>query len=223
MLINPFKKAIIKTECEVHQFINKQALEILKNDKYEDAYLLFSDYIYELNQGVVWADQDFKSIGHFYSPIKKRGLYGHFSALYLAEMYYRRAKKCWIKHNTQGAMFYLGAVAHLIQDMTIPQHVNIRLMDSHRKYETFVKQTHEEVEIFKATEGGIYLNNVEDFIKYNAKIAIKVYKKFHCVPDAGEKFYRITKYILPLAEKTTAGCYLMFYRQMSKRDISYIV
>jgi len=49
--LNPFKKAVIKTECMVHKYINIQALEILKNDKYIDAYCLFSDYIDDLNKG----------------------------------------------------------------------------------------------------------------------------------------------------------------------------
>lgn len=216
MMLNPFKRAFIRTQCEVHKFINNQALEILRNDRYNDAYLLFSDYSFELNLGVVWADQDFKSIGHFYSPLKERGLYGHNNALSLAEEYYAHAVYCWKDKDTNQAMFYLGAAAHLIQDMTIPQHANIRLMDSHRQYETFVKKTYLEVEIFKADRGGIYLQSIEEFIRYNTKIALKVYKKFHCVPDDEKRFFRITKYALPLAEKTTAGCFLMFYRQMSK-------
>lgn len=218
MVINPFKKAVIRTQCKVHVFINQQALEILKNDQYMDAYLLFSDYLRELNQGTVWADQDFKSIGHFYSPLKRRGLYGHRNALALAEEYYRKAKLYWRKCNALDAMFYLGATAHLIQDMTIPQHANIRLLDNHHQYEKFVHRTYDEVEIFKAEDGGVYLKSVEEFIRYNAKIAMKLHKKFHCVPENEERFYRITKYSLPLAEKTTAGCFLMFYRDAGRRS-----
>ncbi|MCG8500568.1 MAG: zinc dependent phospholipase C family protein [Firmicutes bacterium] len=216
MAINPFKKAIIKTQCKVHKFINVQALEILKNDRFDDAYLLFSDYIFELNEGVVWADQDFKSIGHFYSPSKERGLYGHHNALSLAEGYYDKAKHYWKEYDVCKAMFYLGATVHLIQDMTIPQHANIRLMDNHHQYEVFVIKVCNEADIFKASENGVYLKSIEEFISYNAKIAIKVYKKFHCVPENDKKFFRITKYVLPLAEKTTAGCFLMFYSDIGK-------
>ncbi|MDK2809523.1 MAG: phospholipase [Petroclostridium sp.] len=217
MIINPFKKTIIKTQCKVHIFINMQALEILKNDNFEDAYYFFSDYAVDLNKGVVWADQDLKSIGHFYSPLKERGLYGQRNALSLAEGYYEKAKKYWKQNDINKAMFYLGATVHLIQDMTIPQHANIRLLDNHHQYEKFVQKVYNEADIFKATEGGVYLRSVEEFIRYNAKIAIKVYKKFHCVPQDRERFFRITKYALPLAEKTTAGCFLMFYRDVSRR------
>jgi len=76
--LNPFKKAVIKTECMVHKYINIQALEILKNDKYIDAYCLFSDYIDDLNKGVTWADQDLKKCQSFQlasnPPINKTGI-----------------------------------------------------------------------------------------------------------------------------------------------------
>jgi len=217
MLINPFKRRIIKTQCEVHQFINFQALNILRNDRYMDAFYFFSDYIAELNEGVVWADQDFKSIGHFYNPGKSRGLYGHKNALLLAEDYYEKAKKLWRANDINRAMFYLGAAVHLIQDVTIPQHANIRLLNNHRQYESFVKSCYKDKEEFRAEEGGVYLHSVEEYIRYNAKIAIKVYKKFYCVPDEEKRFFRITKFALPLAEKTTAGCFLLFYRDVGKK------
>lgn len=71
--VNPFKKMIIKTEGAIHQLINLQALEILKNDRYIDAHCLFSDYIEDINKGSVWADLDIKSVNHFYNPIRKKG------------------------------------------------------------------------------------------------------------------------------------------------------
>lgn len=69
---NPLKKAIIKTECQVHTHINKHALIILKNDRYAEAYDFFSEYINDIDKGAVWADQDFKSSNHFYHPYKKK-------------------------------------------------------------------------------------------------------------------------------------------------------
>ncbi|NMA65890.1 MAG: phospholipase [Clostridiaceae bacterium] len=217
MVINPFKKRVIRTQCKVHVFINTQALEILKNDGYEDVHSFFEEYSFYLNKGVVWADQDLKSIGHFYNPLKDRGLYGQYNALSLAERYYNNAINLWNKGEIEEAIFYLGASVHLIQDMTISQHANLRLLKDHRQYENFVKETHEDMEQYRASEGGIYLGRVEEFIRYNAKIAIKIYKKFHCVPEDKERFFRITKYILPLAEKTTAGCLLLFYRNIGRR------
>ena len=71
-IVNPFKETLIKTKCEVHEFINLQALKIVSNDGYTVAHRLFSDFILDLNKGSVWADQDFKSSNHFYNPYKKQ-------------------------------------------------------------------------------------------------------------------------------------------------------
>ena len=59
-VVNPIKKTIIKTDCEVHLFIQKNALDILKDNKYINEYNLFIEYSSQINRGLVWADQDFK-------------------------------------------------------------------------------------------------------------------------------------------------------------------
>jgi phospholipase C len=216
LIINPFKKKVIKTECEIHKFINFQALEILKNDNYLDAHCLFSDYIADLNEGVVWADQDFKSSNHFYSPTRDKGLFGNSNALTLAVEYYNKAKECWFLKNIEASMFYLGAAVHLVQDMTVPHHANIRLLDKHRQFENFIKRTYMDTPKFAVHNGGYYLANIEEFIKCNARNAIKIYKRFRDIKDDKKRYYTITKFTLPLAQKTTAGCLLYFYKDISK-------
>ena len=210
--VNPFKKVVIKTECEIHKFINNQAIEILKNDSYMDAYYLFSDYILDINKGVVWADKDLKSSGHFYNPDKGEGLYGNSDALTLALEYYDKSLQYWKLGQNKFSMFYLGATAHLIQDMTIPQHANIELLNSHRKYEKFIKKTYMNTLSFHVEKGGYYLNSIEEFIRYNAKAAIKIHSSLKEIKKDEIRFYEITKFILPLAQRTTAGCFLKFYR-----------
>ena len=73
--VNPIKKKVIRTECKVHKYINLYALNILKNDNYSSEYNFFSSYILDINEGAVWADQDFKSSNHFYHPYKKKMVY----------------------------------------------------------------------------------------------------------------------------------------------------
>ena len=68
---NPAKKLIIKTHCAVHQFININALNILENDIYVREFNFFFNYITDINEGAIWADQDFKSSNHFYNPNTK--------------------------------------------------------------------------------------------------------------------------------------------------------
>ena len=208
---NPIKKSIIKTQCKVHKSINIDALKIIRNDKYLKEYNFFSGYIFDINEGTVWADQDFKSSKHFYNPYKKRGLYGRKSAMDLGVVYYSQALSLWENGKFNNSLFYFGAALHLIQDMTIPQHANIRLLDDHHQYETYVKGTYEYLEDFQVEKGAYLLDSIQNYIRFNARVAIKIYKNFNMISDDKEKFYLITKCALPLAKRTTAGAMIMFY------------
>ena len=74
-VINPIKKTIKKTECEVHLYIQENALEILNCNGYSDEYKLFKEYKSKIDEGLVWADQDFKCYHHFYNPKEEKGMY----------------------------------------------------------------------------------------------------------------------------------------------------
>ncbi|MBS4534605.1 zinc dependent phospholipase C family protein [Clostridium sp. D2Q-14] len=213
-ILNPFKKKIIKTECQVHRFINYQALKLLANNDYMKEFELYNHYLEEMNRGVVWADQDFKSINHFYSLVKRRGMFGHLNARILTRRYYKKALFYWEKGYKSRSMFFLGATVHIIQDMTIPQHVNIRLLDSHRQYENFVKLTYDIVKEFRTNEKPIKFKKLDSYVKFNGKIALKTYAKYKNINNSREKYYKITKCALPLAQRTTAGCMLMFLRDL---------
>jgi phospholipase C len=214
--INPIKKQIISTPCSIHKFINLQSLEIIKNDKYLDAFNFFSDNLIALNEGVVWADQDFKSSGHFYNPYKKRGLLGNRNALSLAREYYSNALDYWKKSNMRDSLFYLGATVHIIQDLTIPQHANIRLLDNHRQYENFVRRNYKNYDDFLAKDGGYYLDNIDEFVLFNSRNAINIYNKLKNIENEDERFYKLTRYILPMAQRTSAGCLMRFYKDTMK-------
>ncbi|MGO1469449.1 MAG: zinc dependent phospholipase C family protein [Tissierella sp.] len=219
--LNPIKKTIIKTKCEVHKFINVQGLEILKNDKYFKEYSFFSQYIDSMNEGAVWTDQDFKSSHHFYDPSKNRGMYGRKSALDVGLGYYEKAVTLWNDDKDKESLFYLGAALHIIQDMTVPQHINIRLLDKHRQYENYIKRTYRYIDIFKVDKGINIKNSYEDYIDFNAWASKKIYKKYKDIKDSDKRYYLFAKFGLPLAERTTAGAMLLFYREINalKKDI----
>lgn len=214
IVLNPFKKAVIKTQCKVHKYINVQALEVLKNDGYKQEYNFFSSHIMPINDGAYWADQDFKSSGHFYNPHTKKGLYGRGNAADSAKEYYEKALTLWSIGEFDKAMFYFGAATHLVQDMTIPQHANIRLMDNHKQYETFVRRTYRYVKEFRAEKGSILFDTINEYIRFNARVAMKVHKKFKVIRENEQRYYRTTRCVLPLAERTTAGCMVMFYKDI---------
>ncbi|MEW9121850.1 MAG: zinc dependent phospholipase C family protein [Thermotaleaceae bacterium] len=216
LVLNPLKRAVIKTQCKVHKFINIQALKILKQDGHIKAYEFFGTYIMDINDGAVWADQDFKSSGHFYNPYIKRGMYGAGNAMKLGIGYYKKALELWELAEPEKSLFYLGAAMHIIQDMTIPQHANIKLLDNHRQYENFVKRIYEYTEALKAEKGTYCLDSIEEYIRFNARIAMKIHKKFKMIPNAELRYFRTAKCSLPLAQRTTAGCMLTFYRDIVK-------
>ena len=102
----------------------------------------------------------------------------------------------------------------MVQDVTIPQHVNIRLLEDHRQFENFVKRTYENVNAFQAYQGAYLLSSIENYVKFNARIALKIYKRYRTIKNNESRYYQITKCTLPLAEKTTAGAMVLFYNQI---------
>ncbi|MDF2519897.1 MAG: phospholipase zinc-binding [Clostridia bacterium] len=214
--VNPVKKRIMKTECKVHKFINNQSVIILKNDGRKEAYNLMSAYINDINAGVVWADQDLKSSNHFYNPHTDKGLYGNSDAKIESISYYTKALHEYFNGNIKNAMFYLGAACHLIQDLTVPQHANVNLLNNHRSYEKWVIKMYKHHDEFKAQEGGIYLHTLTHYIDYNSKNAIATYKRFMYLKDQNKRFYKITSIGLVMAQKTTAGFMFKFFKDLQK-------
>jgi len=134
----------------------------------------------------------------------------------LAVDYYVKSIRLYKKLDLARSMFYLGAALHLIQDVTIPQHVNIRLLENHRQFENFVKRTYDNVDVFQAHHGAYLLSTLENYMKFNARTALKIYKRFRYVKNDESRYYRITKCTLPLAQRTTAGAMIMFYNHIVK-------
>ena len=213
-VLNPLKKFIIQTHCEVHKSINYQALIILENDYYINEHEFFNNFIMDINEGAVWADQDFKSSNHFYNPRTDKGLYGRSNAMDSAVKYYKKCLHLIKIGDYHRGMFYFGAILHLIQDMTIPQHANIRLLDDHKQYENFIKSSYLHIKEFKAETGAYKLNSLEKYIKFNARAAMKIYSKYNKIKDDEKRFHKIAACTLPLAERTTAGFMVLFFSRL---------
>lgn len=214
--VNPVKKRIIKAECKVHIFINNQAVVILKNDGHQKAFDFISSYMFDLNAGVVWADQDLKSSNHFYNPHLNKGLYGRSDAKKECLSYYTTALNEYFHGNIENSIFYLGAACHLIQDLTVPQHANVHLLNNHRSYEQWVIRMHTHHDEFRLEKGGIYLNSIEEYVDYNSRNAISIYRQHSNVKNIHTQFHLITSVILTMAQATTAGLLLKFYEDIQK-------
>ena len=213
--ISPIKRTIKKTECEVHLYIQENALEILNFNGYYNEYKLFSEYKTKINEGLVWADQDFKCYHHFYNPKQEKGMYGYDdNALTIARSYYLKSLKYFALENYDKSMFYFGAMCHIIQDLTIPQHAKGKLFDNHRQFELYVKENYNKIKRFKCREEPIILQSVTEYVNYNSLSALKIDYIYENVVDLNSKFYLIALKSITLAQKTSAGCMIMFYKDL---------
>lgn len=212
--VNPLKKKLLKTNCTVHKYINIRGLELLKIEGYEKEYKFFKKYIGNLNEGVSWADQDFKSSNHFYHFNKNKGLFGFSNALTECERYYKKAITFLKRNEIEKAMFYFGAACHLVQDVTVPQHVNNKLLKSHRKFEMWIISKLFNDYSFKADNGINKYKSVEDFIKNNAYMANNIYIKSSYIYDTDQRYQVIASKILIEAQKSTAGFMVLFYNDI---------
>ena len=210
--ISPIKRTIKKTECEVHLYIQENALEILNHNDYNDEYKLFKKYQDKINEGLVWADQDFKCYHHFYNPKEQKGMYGYDdNALTVARSYYLKCLKYFTLENYDKGMFYFGAMCHIIQDLTIPQHAKGKLFDNHRQFESYVKENYIKINRFKCRDEPIILKSVVDYANYNSLRALKIDYIYKNIRDLNTKFYLVALKSLTLAQKTTAGGMIMLY------------
>lgn len=218
-LANPFKKFAFKTSCLMHRYINIKAVHILENEGYYEAADFYRDYIRPLNEGATWIDQDFKSINHFYHHEQEKGLYGFSDSLTEATRYRNKMMYYAQKDNQTRALFYTGVVCHLSQDMTVPQHINNRLLESHRDYEVWIMEHSWDTLDFTVNKGIIRYPRFEMYISENAKRTNAIYEEAKKIPNQEEAFLFMAKPLIALAQRSTAGLLLDFYEAwFSKLD-----
>lgn len=211
--VNPLKKKILKTYCTAHKFIIMQAVELLKNEGFSEEYEFYKKQVFNINQGATWADQDFKSSNHFYHFSRGKGLYGFSDALTECKRYYDKSLSLLKDDDVKKAMFYLGASIHLVQDVTVPQHVNNKLLESHRKFELWIISRLLSDYSFYAYEGIVRYDSIESYVKNNALMANSTFVKYRNVNDRNERYSLIASTILKEAQKTTAGMLLDYYEK----------
>lgn len=208
---NPFKKFAFKTPALMHRYINIQAVHLLENEGYYEAADFYRDMIRPLNEGVTWIDQDFKSINHFFHFEKKVGLYGFSDALTEAVKYRQKIMDLAKQGNLTSALFYTGVVLHLTQDMTVPQHVMNRLLDSHRDYEVWILSNAWDKENFNVGEDIVRYRDFSQYFTENAKLANQSYAKAKLMENKEAGYRQMAHELIPTSIRSTAGLLLDFY------------
>lgn len=215
--VNPVKKVIINTHCMAHKYINNKAIDLLKKEGFLQEYKCYNRYIKELNEGVTWADQDFKSSNHFYHFGTGKGLYGFSNALDECKKYYNKANIYLELGDIKKAMFFFGAACHLMQDSTVPQHANNKLLKHHRKFELWIISKIAMGHHFEVVKGIKTYKSIDEYIKNNALMANKTYLKYVNTRNIDERYMKVASAIIQEAQITTAGFMLDFYEKLKEK------
>ncbi|SDF69214.1 zinc dependent phospholipase C family protein [Sporomusa acidovorans] len=199
-----------------HEFCNRQALSIIKNDGFEQTAVLLTYYLAELNAGVYWADKDWKNIHHYFEPCSNKGLWHFTNALENFDMYYRLALQYAAQNNFKEAVFFLGAAAHLLQDLCVPHHARAKLFNGHKQFEIWVQNRCCQ---FAVSTQGMYQEKPQSLILNNAHIAADFFDWVRYEGD--DSLYNMAaEVLLPLAQKTTAGLFQAFVTDECCLDFS---
>lgn len=148
----PFQ-TLIDSISPTHGFINGQALTILSADGRSREASWLSRNLEPFCKGCDWADKGWKNAGHMFDPKTRRGLRGLPTAPQMVRDYWQAAVRQAARGREQKAAFYLGAAAHIVQDMCVPHHAAAELFEGHRRFEEVARENRD---LFAVTGDGIY-------------------------------------------------------------------
>ena len=193
-----------------HAFCNTQAIQILMQDDFLSATEFFGSYLKDINSGGDWADSQWKNIDHYFEPQTRRGIWPFGNALDTFSQYFADAIKEARRGNRRKAAFFLGAAAHLVQDLCVPHHARGCMFNGHQEYENWALEHFQE---YAADSSGCYLRSrrVSDLLLENACVAAELFD-FVDLEKGLPNYDGITKITLPLAQRSTAGLFEHFQR-----------
>jgi len=201
---------LISGKSETHLLCNHQAVLILQKDGYDVYAQILSNYLELINRGAVWADRGWKNFAHYLDPA-----FGPWpDARTECQAFFEKALFYWQRKNKKKAFFFLGAAAHLVQDLCVPHHARGTAFCGHKEYEKWVQENRLDFIVYS---GGTYHNasSPAGWVEANAKIAGYYFPYVSYVNS--ETSYRLaTGVLLPLAQRSTAGFFSFFLDSASK-------
>ncbi|SCM81895.1 Phospholipase C zinc-binding protein [uncultured Sporomusa sp.] len=204
--ISPFQSLFDRPSI-THEFLNRQAVTILHNDGLETHAYFLEQFLPELTAGVYWADKGWKNISHYYEPLTGKGLWQFATALDDFSVYYELAlKNAWQSDFAQ-SIFFLGAAAHLLQDVCVPHHARAKLFAGHKEYENWVKCNHT---AFASEYQGIYTAPSTPYVLLINNAATAADYLEWVTEENHTRFHTVTTCLLPLAQRSTAGLFECF-------------
>ena len=197
----------IKSLCLSHKFCNLHALAIIRGRGNTEIAAVLQDNLAPLQEGVTWADLQFRNINHFFDPITKKGLWRFSPGVYDFSVYLAKACRLAKTADITNSFFYLGAAVHLLQDMSVPHHVCGYLFKGHKKFENWVQNHLAE---FAYPQNSINeTTRPIDLLLSSATIA-REFMPF-VGESATEQHYRYAaKNLLPIAQTSSANLFEWF-------------
>jgi phospholipase C len=206
-----------------HDFCNKQALQILARDGILSNIDFFTSHINEISTGVNWADCHWKNVDHYLDPNTGKGIWPFGNALDTFRRYFSNAARSTRRGDRCKAAFFLGAAAHLVQDLCVPHHARGLMFNGHHEFELWTMQ---HCSNYAVNDTGIYSRSkrTADFILSNSIVAADLLPAVDTERDS-LNFDEAARIALPLAQRSTAGLFEYFYRMFisSSRSVSLSV
>ena len=205
--ISPFQK-LFDPPGITHEFCNQQAITILHNDGFELYAQFLTTYVTELKAGVYWADKGWRNVSHYFEPSSGKGLWQFATAIEIFHSYYQQGIHDMHCKNYPQAIFFLGAAAHLMQDLCVPHHARAKIFSGHKEYESWVQQCYTN---YAVTGSGMYNQNSTPATQLlnNALVAADLFDWVN-LDNGASNFHDATTILLPLAQRSTAGLFLKF-------------
>ena len=212
--VRPFQ-IFLDAPSITHAHCLQKAYDVLEQDGKEDVVGFFRPYDELLKKGLVWADQGWKNVCHYFSDPNKHGVLRWPGADSECQYYFNKAVALYQHNKTKGA-FFLGAALHLVQDMCVPHHAVGTVFDGHQEFESWVKNN---LHYFTAKQNGIYnpFTHPSQWIRHNVEIATPYYPFVSQEKGCSEEtYFDAAGKLLPLTVYTTAG-FLDFSKPLLQR------
>lgn len=106
----------------VHPLLSGKGIELL-----DSPYAEIKTYADKIKESSTEEDRFPNMSNHFYNPLTREGLAGFRNAVDYekARAYWLRALQKYIEGNKEDAYYLLGRMVHLVQDMSVPAHVQV--------------------------------------------------------------------------------------------------
>ncbi|OPY57552.1 MAG: Phospholipase C precursor [Pelotomaculum sp. PtaU1.Bin035] len=208
---------LVSGKTETHLFCNHQAVLILQQDGRSSHAHILSNYLGLVNRGVSWADKGWKNFAHYLDPACGMGLGPWPDARFECQAFFEKAMFFWRRGNKKKSFFFLGAAAHLVQDLCVPHHARGIAFCGHKEYERWVQ---EKCPDFSVYSEGIYDSapSPAGWVEANAKISRDYFPYVSNV--SSDTSYRLaTAILLPLAQRSTAGFFSFFLDRAGKTNV----